>query len=64
MVELIPRPVGRAGLDVHEVTVPLYVGVIVVMAEFWVKVYDELYVREDGGSILMVMNFLSKVKFF
>ena len=38
VVELIPRPVGRAGLIVQLEMVPVTVGVLVVIATFLVNV--------------------------
>lgn len=41
-VELIDKPAGKVGNEVHDVGVlPPSVGVIVVIAEFWVNVNGE-----------------------
>jgi hypothetical protein len=62
VVVLILSPVGKPGVDKQLVTVPVTVGVCVVIADPFVKVNGEpVYVKLDGAATLIVILILVSV---
>ncbi len=56
VVALMLKPVGKAGLALQEVTLPVKEGAFVVMVAFCVQVYGlPEQTNEDGGVALTVI---------